>query len=101
MIAATLVILSLVGGMIGTTFGMFEAEAAKKARRGGVGCADAEQRHAEQNFSTARELIMNMGIQINQMETGQKNPKLADQARRQALGRGSWTIRPVPRRLCR
>ena len=84
-IAATLVILALVGGMIGTTLGMFEAERQKKHAEEGWARADAEQLLAEQNFATARELIMNMGTQINQMETGQKNPKLADQARRQAL----------------
>ena len=84
-IAASLVILALAAGMIGTTLGMFEAKRQKENAVEGWARADVEQRHAEKNFATARELIFSMGSQINQMETGQRNPKLADQARKLAL----------------
>ncbi|HVK07319.1 MAG TPA: hypothetical protein VM597_00945, partial [Gemmataceae bacterium] len=90
--AVGLVMLALVAGVIGTTIGLIEAwrqkrlaEAewvraeAERAR------AEAEGARAEQNFATARALILDMGTQINQIETGQANPKLADQTRRQAL----------------
>ena len=47
--------------------------------------AESEQSRAEQNFATARALALDMGDQISQIETGQSNPKLADQARKKAL----------------
>ena len=100
-IAATLVLLALVAGMIGTTLGMFEAKRQKDYAVEGWAQADVEQRHAEQNFATARELIFSMGSQINQMETGHRNPKLADQAREASPGRGARTVRRVPRRISR
>ncbi len=77
-IAASLVIMALVAGVIGTTLGMFEARRQKLSAEEGWG-------RAEENFATARAIIMAMGNQINVMETGQKNPKLADEARKQAL----------------
>ncbi len=77
-IAASLVIMALVAGVIGTTLGMFEARRQKRSAEEGWG-------RAEENFATARAIIMAMGNQINVMETGQKNPKLADEARKQAL----------------
>src|SRR5262245_11099951 len=57
---------------------MFEAKRQKDFAEQGWGKADA-------NFATARDLVLNMGNQINQIETGQKDPRLADLARRQAL----------------
>jgi tetratricopeptide (TPR) repeat protein len=90
--AVSLVLLALVAGVIGTTLGLIEARRqerfaeaewaraeAEKIR------AEAERTRAEQNFATARALILDMGTQINQIETGQANPKLADLARKQAL----------------
>jgi tetratricopeptide (TPR) repeat protein len=84
-IAASLVIMALVAGVIGTTLGMFEAKRQKVYAEEAWGRAETEKTRAEQNFATAREIIMAMGNQINVMETGQKNPKLADEARKQAL----------------
>ncbi len=84
-VAASLVILSLVAGVIGTTFAMFEAKRQKVYAEKGWERAETEKTRAEQNFATAREIIMSMGSQINVMETGQRDPKLADEARRQAL----------------
>ncbi len=84
-IAASLVILALVAGVIGTTVGMLRADQQKKLAQEGWDQAETEKTRAEKNFATAREIIMNMGSQINLMETGQKNPKLADEARKQAL----------------
>ena len=91
-IAASLVFLALVAGITGTTLGLFEAQRQKAvaekewARAEGEQIrAAAEQQRAEQNFSTARALILDMGIQINQIETGQGDPKLADLARKRAL----------------
>ena len=83
--AASLVILALVAGVIGTTLGMIEAKRQKTFAEEGWGRAGTEQTRAEQNFATARALILNMGTQINQIETGQKNPKLADLARKETL----------------
>ena len=84
-IAASLVLLTLIGGIIGTTLGLFEANRQKDNAKQEWGRAETEKTRAEENFATARALILNMGNQINQIETGQKNPKLADLARKQAL----------------
>src|SRR5262249_34962203 len=60
-----------------------EAEWARAEAEGAR--AEGERSRAEQNFATARAVILDMGTRINQIETGQGNPKLADQARKQAL----------------
>jgi serine/threonine protein kinase/tetratricopeptide (TPR) repeat protein len=90
--AVSLVLLALVVGVIGTTLGLIEARRQKRFAEAEWNRAEAEQTRAEtektraeQNFATARALILDMGTQINQIETGQANPKLADLARKQAL----------------
>jgi tetratricopeptide (TPR) repeat protein len=90
--AAGLVLLALVAGVVGTTLGLVEARRQKWFAEAEWARAEAEQTRAEaeraraeQNFATARALILDMGTQINQIETGQANPKLADLARKQAL----------------
>lgn len=90
--AVCIVLLALVVGVIGTTLGLIEARRQKQVAEAEWGRAEAEQiraeaerTRAEQNFATARALILDMGTQINQIETGQANPKLADLARKQAL----------------
>jgi tetratricopeptide (TPR) repeat protein len=90
--AVGLVLLVLVAGVIGTTLGLIEATRQKRAAEAEWARAEAEQTRAEgeraraeQNFATARALILDMGTQINQIETGQANPRLADQARKVAL----------------
>jgi tetratricopeptide (TPR) repeat protein len=90
--AAGLVLLALVAGVIGTTIGLIEARRQKQVAvaewdraEGEAARAEAERVRAEQNFATARAVILDMGTQINQIETGQANPKLADLARKQAL----------------
>jgi hypothetical protein len=85
LVAASLVVLALAAGVIGTTLGMVEAKRQKQSAEEGWGQADTEYHRAEANFATARALALNMGNQINQFETGQKDPRLADLARRQAL----------------
>jgi serine/threonine protein kinase/tetratricopeptide (TPR) repeat protein len=84
-IAASLVTLALVAGVIGTSLGMLEAQHQKHYAETGWGRAENERQRAELNLGTARLLILNMGTQINQIATGQKDPKLADLARKQAL----------------
>jgi eukaryotic-like serine/threonine-protein kinase len=84
-IAASLVLFALVAGIIGTTFGLFEAKRQKGFAEKEWKRAEDEQIKAEQNFATSRALILDLGSRINQIETGQNNPKLADQARKQAL----------------
>jgi serine/threonine protein kinase/tetratricopeptide (TPR) repeat protein len=90
--AAGLVLLALVVGVSGTTLGLIEARRQKRFAEAEQARAEAEQARAEaertraeQNFATARAVILDMGTQINQIETGQANPKLADLARKQAL----------------
>src|SRR5262249_13813210 len=77
-IAAALVVLALVLGVIGTTLGMFEARRQK-------GAAEAEKTRAEQNFATARALVLEMGSQFSQVELQKINPRAADFARKIAL----------------
>src|SRR5262249_38792037 len=67
-IAASLVVLALVEGVIGTSFGMFEAKRQKQSAEEGWGKADSEYRRAEENFATARALILDLGFRINQIE---------------------------------
>ena len=90
--AAALVAAALVAGITGTTLGLFEAKRQKGLAEHGWARAEAEQTRAEaqqtraeQNFATARALILDMGTQINQIETGQADPRLADLARKRAL----------------
>jgi tetratricopeptide (TPR) repeat protein len=83
--AAAVVVLALVGGVIGTTLGMIEARRQKAAADENWGRAETERGRAEENFATARDQILNMGTYITQFETGQKDHRIADQARRDAL----------------
>jgi serine/threonine protein kinase/tetratricopeptide (TPR) repeat protein len=98
-VAASLVLISLSTGIVGTTIGLLNAREQRriaderadelikanaqtnkeKAR------AEQERAKADQNFATARALILDMGTRINQIETGQSNARLADLARKQAL----------------
>ena len=84
-IAAFLVTFALIAGVIGTSLGMFEAQRQKNYAEEGWGRAENERQRAEKNLATSRSLILNMGTQISQIATGQKDPKLADLARKQAL----------------
>jgi serine/threonine protein kinase/tetratricopeptide (TPR) repeat protein len=84
-IATSLVLLALVAGVIGTSLGMFEAQRQRHYAEEGWGRAETERQRAEKSLVTARSLIVNMGTQINQMTAGQKDPKLAELARKQAL----------------
>jgi tetratricopeptide (TPR) repeat protein len=84
-LAASLLILALVAGAIGTTLGMLEAKRQKRFAEQGWSRAKTEQTRAEQNFATARALVLNMGTQFNRIEASQKNPKLTDLARKEAL----------------
>jgi tetratricopeptide (TPR) repeat protein len=91
-IAVGLVLFVLIAGITGTTIGLLDARQQRNlvdARNGELVTANAntetERNRAEQNFATARSLIFNMGNQINQIESGRKDPKLADLARKQAL----------------
>src|SRR5262249_18491201 len=77
-VAAALVVLTLVGGVIGTTLGMFEAKRQK-------GVAETEKTRAEQNFATARAMVLELGSQVSQVELQMINPRAADSARRAAL----------------
>jgi tetratricopeptide (TPR) repeat protein len=90
--AAGLILLALVAGVVGTSFGLIEARRQQRVAEGEWARAEAEgsraeseRARAEQNFATARAVILDMGTQINQIETGQANPRLADLARKQAL----------------
>jgi tetratricopeptide (TPR) repeat protein len=83
--AAAVAVAVLVAGIAGTTLGLFEARRQKAYAEQGWGKADAEFRRAETNFGSARDLVLNMGAQINLIESTQKDPRLADLARRQAL----------------
>jgi tetratricopeptide (TPR) repeat protein len=84
-IAAALVFLALVAGVIGTSLGMVEARRQKRFAEQGWNRAKTEQTRAEQNFATARALVLSMGNQFNRIEASQKNPKLTDLARKEAL----------------
>ncbi len=91
-IAASLVLVALLAGIVGTTIGLLRAEEQRGiAERRSEDLARANQQtekekaRAEQNFATARALILDMGTRINQIETGQANPRLADFARKAAL----------------
>ncbi|HKA06033.1 MAG TPA: tetratricopeptide repeat protein [Gemmataceae bacterium] len=85
LIAGSLLVLFLVAGVVGTTYGMFEAKRQKKSAEEGWGKAVTETHRADQNFADARATILDMGVRINQIETGVNNPRLADLERRQAL----------------
>ncbi|HEV3386818.1 MAG TPA: serine/threonine-protein kinase, partial [Gemmata sp.] len=92
LIAASLVLFVLLAGIAGTTVGLLNAREQRNladSRNEQLIVANAntenEKTRAEQNFSRARDLIMTLGTQINQIETGQKNPKIADLTRKQAL----------------
>jgi tetratricopeptide (TPR) repeat protein len=87
LIGGSLLVLVLVAGVLGTTFGMFEAKRQKKRAEEGWGKADA-------NFTMARDLVVNMGNQINRLETGANDPRQVDLARRQALdeARGQFDL---------
>jgi serine/threonine protein kinase/tetratricopeptide (TPR) repeat protein len=91
-IAAGLVIATLLAGIAGTTIGLLRAREQRnlaEERLGQLTVANAktetERTRAEQNFGTARTLILDLGTRINQIETGQANPRLADLSRKQAL----------------
>lgn len=84
-IAASLVFLALIAGVIGTSVGMVEAKKQGVVAHQNWTRAENERTRAEQNYATARSLILDMGLRINQIETGQADPKLADMARKQAL----------------
>jgi serine/threonine protein kinase/tetratricopeptide (TPR) repeat protein len=83
--AAGLVAAALVAGFVGTALGLFEANRQKDSAIKGWGKAEEEQKRAEQNFATARALVLDIGKQIHQIETGQANPRVADAARKKAL----------------
>jgi serine/threonine protein kinase/tetratricopeptide (TPR) repeat protein len=91
-IAASLVLVVLVAGITGTTIGLFNAReqrAVVEARNGQLveekAHTEAEWNRAEKNFETARSLVFDMGNQINQLESGRRNPRLIDLARKKAL----------------
>ena len=84
-IAASLVASALVAGAVGTSLGMFEADRQKRQAEANWNRAETEKEKAEKNFALARSLILNMGTQINQIAAGQKDPRLADLARKRAL----------------
>jgi eukaryotic-like serine/threonine-protein kinase len=77
-IAASLLFVSLIGGIIGTSLGMFEARKQKTF-------AQSEQKRAEESFKTARALILDMGSQLNQSELQKLDPKRADRERKATL----------------
>jgi serine/threonine protein kinase/tetratricopeptide (TPR) repeat protein len=91
-IAASLVLVTLLAGIAGTTVGLLHARQQRNLAEDRLGQlivanakTETERTRAEQNFGTARALILDLGSRINQIETGQANPRLADLARKQAL----------------
>jgi tetratricopeptide (TPR) repeat protein len=91
-IAAGLILLALLAGIAGTTVGLLRAHEHRnlaEQRYQQLMMANAktetERTRAEQNFTTARAVILDLGTRINQIETGQTNPRLADLARKEAL----------------
>ena len=91
-IAASLILLALLAGIAGTTVGLLRAReqrnlAEHRFQQLTVANAktETERTRAEQNFATARAVILDLGTRINQIETGQTNPRLADVARKEAL----------------
>jgi hypothetical protein len=91
-IAASLILLALLAGIAGTTVGLLRAREQRNLaehRYQQLIVANAktetERTRAEQNFATARTAILDLGTRINQIETGQANPRLADLARKEAL----------------
>ena len=91
-IAASLVLVALLAGIAGTTVGLLDAREQRNLaddRNEQLTVANAktetERIRAEQNFGTARTLILDMGNQFKPAETGQNNTKLGDLASRNAL----------------
>ncbi len=91
-IAASVLFVSLVAGIAGTTLRLLRArteqsraESEKTRAEAEKDRAETEKTRAEQNFATARAVILDLGQRITEIETGQSNPKLADLARKQAL----------------
>ncbi len=91
-IAASLVLIVLSAGTVGTTIGLLDARTQRdlaNKRYDQLSEANAkteiERDRADKNFVTARAMILDMGQRINQIETGVTDPKLADLARKQAL----------------
>jgi serine/threonine protein kinase/tetratricopeptide (TPR) repeat protein len=91
-IAASLVLATLLAGIAGTTVGLLRAREQRNLAEDRLeqitqanAKTEAERTRAEQNFGTARALILDLGTRINQIETGQANPRLTDLARKQAL----------------
>jgi eukaryotic-like serine/threonine-protein kinase len=91
-IAASLILLALLAGIAGTTVGLLRAReqrniAEHRLKQLMVANAktETERTRAEQNFATARTVILDLGTRINQIETGETNPRLADLARKEAL----------------
>jgi serine/threonine protein kinase/tetratricopeptide (TPR) repeat protein len=85
LVAGSLVALVLLAGVVGTTVGMFEARRQTKSAEEGWGRADTEKTRAEQNFATARALVLEMGSQFSQSELQKANPIAGDLARKAAL----------------
>ena len=91
-IAASLVLVALLAGIAGTTVGLLDAREQRNLaddRNEQLTVANAntetERIRAEQNFATARTLILDMGNQFKPAEIGQNNTKLGDLAAKNAL----------------
>jgi tetratricopeptide (TPR) repeat protein len=91
-IAASLILVALLAGIVGTTIGLLRAEEQRgiaERRSEQLARANEETRkekaRAEENFATARALILDLGTRIDQLESGVAAPRLLDQARKQAL----------------
>ncbi len=91
-LAASLILLTIVAGFIGTTIGLVRADEQRRLAENRLDLltkanaqTEAERFRAEQNFGTARSLILEMGDQFKQMMTGQKDEKVGDLAWKKAL----------------
>ena len=91
-LAASLIFLTVVAGFVGTTIGLLRADEQRRLAENRLdllakanALTETERIRAEQNFGTARSLILEMGEQFKQMMTGQKDEKVGDLAWKKAL----------------
>jgi serine/threonine protein kinase len=91
-ITATAVAAALLAGIVSTSLSLVEVRHQKEQvqkeferAESEMQRAEAEMKRAQENFATARHIILDMGTRVNQLETGQTNPALVDEARLKLL----------------
>ena len=77
-IAACLVLASLVAGIVGTTVGLLRADQHRIV-------AETQQKKAESWFALARQMIIDMAVRIDEIETRVKSPVNVDEIRYAAV----------------